>query len=59
MSGASQAVRIPFEFRFDSKEVNIRKEGDLIILEPIHDDWSWLDDVFGNISEDFMANGRE
>ncbi|MBX9931961.1 MAG: type II toxin-antitoxin system VapB family antitoxin [Methylobacterium sp.] len=42
-SGRSQAVRLPKEFRFDGKEVRIRKEGDAVILEPIEEDeWSDL-----------------
>ena len=34
-SGRSQAVRLPKEFRLGDAKVNIRKEGNLIILEPI------------------------
>lgn len=33
--GGSQAVRLPKEFRFEVAEVDIRKEGDAIILEPV------------------------
>ena len=33
--GRSQAVRLPREFRFEGKEVAIRKEGDAVILEPV------------------------
>ena len=32
--GGSQAVRLPKAFRFEGKEVSIRKEGDAVILEP-------------------------
>ena len=35
MSGTSQAVRLPKDFRFEVDEVRIRKEGDVVILEPI------------------------
>jgi antitoxin VapB len=38
--GGSQAVRLPKEFRFDGGEVRIRKEGDKVILEPLHRDWA-------------------
>ena len=31
--GGSQAVRLPKEFRFEVEEVDIRKEGDAVILE--------------------------
>ena len=32
-NGRSQAVRLPKKFRLDATEVNIRKEGDAVILE--------------------------
>ena len=32
--GGSQAVRLPKAFRFDTKEVLVRKEGDEVILRP-------------------------
>jgi antitoxin VapB len=34
-NGRSQAVRLPREFRFEGKEVAIRREGDAVILEPV------------------------
>lgn len=34
-NGRSQAVRLPREFRFEGKEVSIRKEGHAVILEPV------------------------
>lgn len=33
-SGRSQAVRLPREFRFDTDEVTVRREGNRLILEP-------------------------
>lgn len=35
LNGRSQAVRIPKELRFDSKEVSIRRLGDGLLLEPV------------------------
>ncbi len=35
MHGGSQAVRLPKEFRFEVSEVDIRKDGDAVILEPV------------------------
>jgi antitoxin VapB len=32
--GGSQAVRLPKAFRFDTKEVLIRRDGDEVILKP-------------------------
>jgi antitoxin VapB len=59
MNGRSQAVRLPINFRFDCKEVYIRKDyetGDIIISKK---PGSW-DDFFElmktmEIPEDFMA----
>lgn len=34
-NGRSQAVRLPREFRFDGKEVAIRREGKAVVLEPV------------------------
>ena len=33
-NGRSQAVRLPKEFRFDGEEVEVRRDGDRVILEP-------------------------
>ena len=54
MTGRSQAVRLPKEFRFESDEVRIRKEGNAVILEPLPEDWSWLDTIARPIDEDFL-----
>ena len=40
MHGGSQAVRLPKEFRFEGKEVTVRKSGDQVILEPIETNWA-------------------
>jgi antitoxin VapB len=53
-SGRSQAVRLPKEFRFQGKEVRIRRRGSAVILEPVADDWTWLDSIVGKLDEDFV-----
>ena len=54
MTGRSQAVRLPKEFRFKSDRVRIRKEGDAVILEPLSEDWEWLDAIERPIDADFL-----
>ena len=56
-NGRSQAVRLPKEFRFKGGEVNIRRSGEKVILEPMKKRawppgyWrSW-----GNVPDDFRA----
>ena len=34
MTGRSQAVRLPKEYRFDTDEVTIERQGDAVILRP-------------------------
>lgn len=58
-SGRSQAVRLPKSFRFDTDEVRIRRHGHAIILEPIAQDWAWLDSVVGSLDVDFAAAALE
>jgi len=58
-SGNSQAVRLPKEFRFKVKEVEISRRGDEIILrEPKH---SLADafDALASMPVDFFADGRK
>lgn len=56
-SGNSQAVRLPRAFRFDEEvsEVNLRREGDQLILEPVRPK-HWPESfwqAFGEMPEDF------
>ena len=53
-SGRSQAVRLPKAFRFEGNEVRVRREGKAVILEPIEDEWGWLDRVTGPLPQDFL-----
>ncbi|HSW29245.1 MAG TPA: type II toxin-antitoxin system VapB family antitoxin [Longimicrobiales bacterium] len=39
LTNRSQAVRLPKEFQFDTKEVFIRKVGNEVILSPRPTDW--------------------
>ncbi len=52
-SGRSQAVRLPKAFRFESEEVCIRRHGASVILEPVAQDWAWLDALLGPPDPDF------
>lgn len=52
-SGRSQAVRLPKEFRFEGDAVKIRREGRQVIIEPIEDQWAWLDKVTGDFDQGF------
>lgn len=59
MTGRSQAVRLPKEFRFDTDRVLIRREGRHVVLSPMFKDW---DDYFKNstkFTDDFFEAMEE
>lgn len=56
-NGRSQAVRLPRDCRFEGTEVEIRREGEAVILTPVHEP-SWPDGYFeglGKVTDDFEA----
>lgn len=55
MTGNSQAVRLPREFRFNVDRVAIRREGDSVILSPPYQDWA---DYFQNAPRYFQNAPR-
>jgi antitoxin VapB len=58
-SGRSQAVRLPKDFRFSGNEVRIRRHGNAVIIEPMNEDWTWLDAVAGSLDKDFIQAAQE
>jgi antitoxin VapB len=57
-NGASQAVRIPKEFRFEGKQVEVKKIGNNLILRPVSGAWESMFKSLEQFSDDFMADGR-
>jgi antitoxin VapB len=55
----NQAVRIPVEFELPGEEAVMRREGDRLIIEPVHRSsllellasWEKLDEEFPNVDE--------
>ena len=58
-TGRSQAVRLPKEFRLETDEVRIRRQGSALILEPLAQDWQWLGNIIGPVDEDFSRAAIE
>ena len=58
-SGNSQAVRIPKEFHLDDDEVQIRRRGNTLVLEPRKRSWTQLFESLDKFTDDFMAEGRQ
>ncbi len=53
-NGQSQAVRLPKEYRFNTKSVYINKIGGCVVLIPKDNPWKSLIDACGKFSDDFM-----
>ena len=54
-NGQSQAVRLPKEFRFDDKEVFIKKSGGVVYLIPRTNSWESLFGSLKKFSSDFLS----
>jgi antitoxin VapB len=57
-SGNSQAVRLPKDFQFDVREVEILRRGDEVILRRIPSNLAAAFDLLASLPTDFMAEGR-
>lgn len=58
-NGQSQAVRLPKEFRFDTEEVYIARQGDLVILKPKQPGWDSFFESLDEFSSDFMNDRQQ
>ena len=56
MNGRSQAVRLPKEFRFNSDEVWVQKQGDKVILSATEPGWDEFFDLAPVFDEDFLSD---
>jgi antitoxin VapB len=55
-NGASQAVRLPKEFRFEGDEVCVKRIGSAVLLYPKDAAWDLMAGAIGQADDDFMAN---
>jgi antitoxin VapB len=58
-SGNSQAVRLPKEFRFDTDQVEIFRQGSDIVLRQVPTNAAAVFDLLSSLPADFMADGRQ
>lgn len=57
ISGNSQAIRLPKEFRLDTNEVFISRSGDSLIVTPRMNSWNGFVEGLDGFSEDFAVTG--
>ena len=58
MSGRSQAVRIPKEYRFEDTELIINRVGQSLVITPKDSIRETFHSGLAMFTEDFMAEGR-
>ena len=58
-SGNSQAVRLPKEFRFQVKEVEIFRRGEEVVLREPKRSLASAFQALASMPPDFMAEGRD
>ena len=57
-NGRSQAIRLPKKYRFDTDEVYIKKNENIILLIPKDKPWETLLKSLNKFSDDFMDYSR-
>jgi antitoxin VapB len=57
ISGNSQAIRLPKEFRVDATEVIITRMGDSLIVTPRMTSWVGFVEGLSGFSDDFAVTG--
>jgi antitoxin VapB len=59
-NGRSQAVRLPREFRFEGREVRVRRVADGVLLEPvIADPEKWFAQLDARREGNFMGQSKD
>ncbi len=59
-NGASQAVRLPKEFRFEHEDaVCIKRIGSMVVLYPKGKEWDIFRSALGKVDDDFMADRNQ
>jgi antitoxin VapB len=58
-NGASQAIRLPKEFRFEGDEVCVKRIGAAVLLFPKDAAWALTADALGQADADFMSDRNQ
>jgi len=60
-NGRNQAVRLPQDLKFPDKvkEVQVRKQGDTILLSPVKPDWASFFSLAPQVPDDFLVQRND
>ena len=59
MNGRSQAVRLPKEYRFDTDEVYVTKQGQNLIISPKKTTWDEFFNTKSVFDDDFLDDRQD
>jgi antitoxin VapB len=49
-----QTIVLPEGFQMEGTQVSVRRRGNALILEPIADNWEWLEKVSGQLDPEVL-----
>lgn len=58
-NGASQAIRLPKEFRFDDDEVYVKRIGSAILMFPKDKAWNLMAEAISQFDDSFMPERNQ
>jgi antitoxin VapB len=58
-TGRSQAVRLPKAYRFDGRQVFVKRVGQAVVLMPEVNSWDMMFDACDEFSDDFMMERNQ
>ncbi len=48
------AIVLPEGFQIEGQQVSVRRRGSTLILEPISDNWQWLEKISGQLDQEVL-----
>jgi virulence-associated protein VagC len=59
MNGASQAVPLPAEYRFEKPDVCVARIGSMVVIYPKDEAWDLFQSAIGSVSDDFRRPAQD
>jgi antitoxin VapB len=58
ISSGQMTITLPEGFEIEGTQVSVRRRGNTLILEPIADNWQWLDGVAGQLDQEVLDSAQ-
>ena len=57
-SSGQVTITLPEGFQVEGTQVSVRRRGNSLILEPIADNWQWLQGIAGQLDSDVLESAQ-